>query len=255
MYLSRKLLISFLLILLWRVNYAQPKYDLKVVAVGIGEKNQTFNESNFPNIEFYYTPGLLSKAELDETGKSVVALLGDGAREIFEGTPELLAKWWDDRDLRSYAILFDRNGVGAWQGKLRREEIFDNKGKGADEDNLEDAVTTLIEDEEFPEFDDGKEFDYEEDDCLLQTKMPDFEVTSARGDKKSIKNIIENGKTTLFVFFQISKDVDVNAAQKSEKSESLGSFLGGLTQSAAGVTWSELFKNLEFYIYNNDVKL
>lgn len=255
MCLSNKFLFSFLLLLLWGVNYAQPKYNLKVVAVGIGDKNPTFNESNFPNIEFYYTPGLVSKAEVDETGKAVVALLGDVAREIFEGTPEILAKWWDDKDLRSYAILFDRNGVGTWQGRLSREVILDNKGKGVSEDNLEDAVEKLVEDEELTEFDNGKNFDFEKDDCLLQTKMPDFEVTSARGEKKSVKSVIENGKTTLFVFFQISKDVDIDAGKKTEESESVGSILSGFTKSAAGVTWSELFKNLEFYIYNNDIRL
>lgn len=253
--LFNKFLISFILTLLWGISYAQPKYDIKVVAVGIGEKNPTFNENNFPNIEFYYTPGLASKAEIDETGKAVVALLGDGAREVFEGTPELLAKWWDDRDLRSYAVLFDKNGIGTWQGVLRRQEIFDNKGKGVNEENLEDAIQKLIEDEELTEFDIEKTFDFEDDESMLQAKMPDFEVTSAKGDKKLIRSVIENGKTTLLVFFQISKDVDVNAAKKSEESKSFGSFLSGMTQSAAGVVWSELFKNLEFYIYNNDVKI
>lgn len=255
MFSSKKFLFSFLLIMLCGAGYAQSQYDIKVVAVGIGEKNPTFSESNFPNIEFYYTPGLVSKAEVDETGKAVVALLGDGAREVFEGKPEVLAKWWDDRDLRSYAILFDKNGVGTWQGMLRREEIMDNNGKGANEENLENAVQALLEDGETTELDNEKAFDFEDDECLLQTKMPDFEVATATGEKKSIKSVVENGKTTLLVFFQISKDVDVNAAKKSEESKSFGSFLSGMTQSAAGVLWSQLFKNLEFYIYNNDVKI
>lgn len=236
-------------------SYAQPKYDIKVIAVGIGEKNPSFDESKFPNIEFYYTPELISKAEVDETGKAVVALLGDGAREIFEGKPDILAKWWDDKDLRSYAVLFDKNGTGTWQGKLRREEILDNSGEGAEESVLDDALEVLIEDEEVTDFDEDKEFDYTDDDSFLETKMVDFDVTTPGGEIKSIKSVVENGKTTLLVFFQISKDVDINEAKKSEESKSLGSFLGGMIKSEAGIKWSELFKNIESNIFDNDVKL
>ncbi len=235
--------------------FAQEISSLKVVAVGIGAKNPTFVEKKFPHIEFYYTPELISKAELSETGKSALALLAeDATREVFEGKPELLSKWWDERDLRFYSTLFDKNGVGAWQGKLNRsDDLMAINGKGV-ESGFEDALEYLIEDGKVAEFDSDKKFNYEAFDCLIETKMPDFEIISVDGVKKSIKSVVENGNTTLLVFFQIPSSVDLNAAKKEVKEESgFGGFLSAMTQSAAGSHWESTFINIESIIFEHKV--
>jgi len=118
-----KIFVSFIVLLIFsQTALAQDTYDINVIMIGIGGKNATFDESKYPDLSFYYTPNLVSKAELGETAKSALSLFGDGAREIFEGKPDILAKWWDDKDLRNYALLFDKNGVGTWQGRLNIED-------------------------------------------------------------------------------------------------------------------------------------
>ncbi len=232
---------------------AQGKYDINVVAIGIGEKNPTFDEGRFPHISFYYTPKLISKAEVGEEGKAAVALFGGAAREVFEGEPEVLAKWWDETDIRNHAIIFDKNGVGAWQGWLKPDrDLIDCEGKG-EESSVEDIFEYLLEDNEVIEFDDGKEFDYEDNDCLIETKMVDFMVVTPTGEEKSTKSIVENGKATMVIFFQISKDVDLNAVANVEEDESVGSFLGSIVKTTAGESWEVLFKKIEGEFFEHDV--
>lgn len=235
---------------------AQDIPDVKVIMLGIGAKNATFDETRFPHLSFFYTPELISQAQLDGTEKSALSLLaGDATREVFEGKPELLAKWWDETDIRSHAILFDKNGVGTWQGWIdRKDELMDSRGYG-DEEELEDAFEFLFEDEEVTELDADKEFDYEDNDCLIESKIPDFEVTSVSGEKKSIKNMVEDGKATLLVFFQIPSDVDLVAAKKEVKKEDgLSGFLGGLTQTVAGEEWEQTIIKIENQLFQYKIE-
>lgn len=56
---SLVLLISVVFILV-NVNAQKlSKMAPKVIAIGIGEKNLTFDESMFPDIDIYYTPNLI----------------------------------------------------------------------------------------------------------------------------------------------------------------------------------------------------
>jgi len=126
-------------------------------------------------------------------------------------------------------------------------------GKGV-ESGFEDALEYLIEDGKVAEFDSDKKFNYEAFDCLIETKMPDFEIISVDGVKKSIKSVVENGNTTLLVFFQIPSSVDLNAAKKEVKEESgFGGFLSAMTQSAAGSHWESTFINIESIIFEHKV--
>ena len=248
-------LIVFLFLAFSALIAGEDKYDINVIMIGIGAKNPTFDESKFPNLKFYYTPGLVSKAELDETAKGALSLFaGETAREVFEGKPDILAKWWDEMDLRNYALIFDKNGVGTWQGKLNIEDdlVEDSEGEG-EESSLEDTFEFLIEDGNTVDFDEDKEFDCEDDDSIIETKLPDFEVVAPDSSKIMISELMSNDKPTMIVFFQISKDVDINAAKDADKEESVGGFLSSQVQSAAGLNWKHLMKNLEFYIFGNEV--
>ncbi|MFA6597043.1 MAG: hypothetical protein WCS69_04910 [Ignavibacteriaceae bacterium] len=245
-----KKVICLLSMFVFSLIYAQPKYDINVIAVGIGEKNPTFNESLFPHIAFYYTPKLVSQAQLNETGKSALSFVGKAAREVFEGEPKVIAQWWDERDLRKHAIVFDKNGVGTWQGYLEvGGELIDSKGKG-EESSLEDTFEFLLEDNEIMDYDKDKEFDPDDFDCLIERKMVDFEVAANDGKTKSIKSCVEIGKPTMVVFFQIPKDVDINAMKTEKKDESVGGFLSSMTQQAAGENWMTMFKDIESQFFN-----
>jgi hypothetical protein len=199
---------------------------------------------------------MISQAEVGDEVKSAVALFGGSTREVFAGKPEILVNWYDEMDLRNYALVFDKNGVGTWQGKLDLEDhmIEDSEGKG-EEESLEDTFEFLIEDGEEMDYDEDKEFDYEDDDSIIEMNMPDFEVVAVDGTKKSINALSKTGKTTMIVFFQISKDIDLNAADEVKEEEGIGGFLSATTKSMAGFGWQQLMRQIEFYVYGNEIEV
>ncbi len=252
-----KIFISiFILLIFSQPIFSQKGYNINVIMIGIGGKNPTFDESKYQNLTFYYTPELVSQAKLGKEAKSALSVFSGGAsREIFEGKPDILAKWWDNRDLRNYALLFDKNGVGTWQGKLDIEDnlVEDSKGEG-DESDLENTFENLLEDDEVTELDKDKKFDYEDDDSIIETLMPNFKVTALDSSQISIRQLIKKGKPTMVVFFQISKDVDLNAAKKEvKKDKGIGEFFGSAVQTMAGNDWKTLMENIEFYIFGKKV--
>ena len=78
--------------------FAQAKYQAKVVVVFMGEKNATFDESLFPNCEFYYTPGIVASEKKVNTlsGKIAGDITGNDYSQTydveFSGTPEAAYK-------------------------------------------------------------------------------------------------------------------------------------------------------------------
>ncbi|GAB4126976.1 MAG: hypothetical protein Fur0015_00550 [Ignavibacteriales bacterium] len=233
------------LILIASTCFSQDMSKLKVIMVGIGGMNPTLDHGKYPHLKFYYTPELKSQAQLNATEKSALSLFGGmkSSREIFKGEPKILADWWDEIDLRGHAILFDKNGVGFWQGWVDRlDDIFDSRGYG-EEKELGDALEAIFDDGETADFDDDKEFEADEDDNLIERKMVDFIVVGKDEKPISVASIIEPGKPTLIVFFSLPLDIDITAAAKEEKRND--SFLGSLTQTVVGFEYEKLFQKVE----------
>jgi len=254
---SFNVVISFVILYIFvqSIVTAQDAYDINVIMIGIGEKNPTFDESYFPNLEFYYTPNLVSQAELNETGKSALSLFVEEAREVFEGEPEILAKWWDEMDLKNYALVFDKNGIGAWQGKLELDDnlVEDSDGEGK-ENSLEDTFEMLLKDGNVMELDKEKEFDCGDDDSIIETNIPDFEVIAVDSSKKSVLELTKSGKTTMVVFFQIPKDADLMGTDAVKKEEGgLTGLINATVQVYAGFDWIQLMEKLESNIYGNEI--
>ena len=226
----------------------------ELLMVGIGAKNPTFSESKFPHLNIVYTPGLKSQAQMGGTGKSALSLLGGKAtREIFKGTPEFLEKWWDKTDIRYHAVLFDANGVGAWEGWIdRRDDIMDSGGYG-DDKNLGKMIKNIVKKGKTAKLK-NKKFNAKKPDALLNMEMPDFEVVSARNVGASINSLIEDGKPTLVVFFQIPPDADLQSAKESGAGKSSGGFLKSMVQATAGADWENMFKRLEGQFFNNTIR-
>ena len=101
----------------------------------------------------------------------------------------------------------------------------------------------------------SKEFDFEDVDCIIETKIPDFEVVALDGSKISFQSLTKGEKPTMVVFFQISKDVNINAAEENKNNENVGEYFGAVAQSMAGKTWHELMQDLEYYIFENEVEV
>jgi len=102
--------------------------------------------------------------------------------------------------------------------------------------------------------DEDKEFDFEDDDSIIETLIPGFKVSTIDSSQKDIRELIKKGKPTMVVFFQISKDVDLNAAKKEvKKDKGIGGFFSSTVKTMAGNNWKSLMENIEFYIFGKKV--
>ena len=225
----------------------------KVVVLGIGEKNETLDESLYPNLEFYYTPNLESKAKANSTAKAFASMAG-AAKETFEGEPEFLAELWNEKDLKNGFMLFDKEGVCATQGyHILQQGNNIEKRRCVDNDKLSDHFKKYVKKEKTAK-PAKRDMKLRKDDFMVGHEMPDFKVVSVDGEEKSIQSVI-NGEPTLVVFFQLSKDIDIAEGKKADQSDKSGKQLfNTMTQAAAGADVENLFVQLEGQLFNYDAR-
>lgn len=244
------------------VEAKKKKEKLNVLMIGIGAKNPTFDESRFPDLTFVYTPGLVSQAKMGSAGKSALALFaGKSSREIYKGTPKVLETWWDKKNLRHHTILFDKNGIGSWEGWLNlvegrgdRTQMEDTRGKGKKKE-LSKMLKLIHKKGKTTKVKEGKDFNPKKDNAILNRKMPDFDVVPFDSEEsKPISSYIETGKPVLVVFFQISPDVNLKEAKESGKGKSGKSFMKAMMAGAAGAEWEKAFVMLEKHLFGYRVK-
>ncbi|MCD4834643.1 MAG: hypothetical protein K8R31_12655 [Bacteroidales bacterium] len=209
----------------------------KVVVIGIGEKNSTLDESQYPNLKFYYTPELINIAE-----------------ETFSGKPEFLVTLGNDKNLKETFMLFDKNGVCVTQGYRLLSQNNDIGAKlCVDKDNLQNHLKTYVKKEKEGKAS-SKEMKLKKSDYMIGYKMPEFNVVTPSGEEVSFNSIVE-GQATLIVFFQLSSDIDIAEGKKSDQSDKSGKQLfAAMTQGAAGSKTTKLFVNLESQFFNYDTR-
>ena len=213
----------------------------KVVVLGIGEKNPTLDESQYPNIKFYYTSELKSTSTADD-------------KEMFSGKPEFLATLWNDKNLKETFMLFDKNGVCVTQGYRLLSQNNDIGAKlCVDKDNLQNHLKSYVKKGKEGK-ESTKEMKLKKSDYMIGYKMPEFNVTTPSGEEVSFSSIVE-GQATLVVFFQISSDIDIAEGKKADQSGKSGrAFMSAMAQGATGSSLAKLFVNLESQFFNNDVR-
>lgn len=241
-----------LLVLTLGINAKSKQPVPEIIMIGIGERNPTFNESLYPDITFYYTPDLVSQAQAGEAVKAAVALSG-AARESFSGEPEFIANVNDEHDLKKAFFVFDKNGVCYSHGYDigRRGDLI--KTVGIDGNSLGDTFKDVLTKEKEAKKS-KKEMKIKKDDFMLGHQMPDFNIVSPDGASVSIKSITESGKPVMIIFFQLSKDLDIQAAKESGKGKSGKSFGKAMLSGAAGVTLTNLCNSIESEFFQYDVE-
>lgn len=234
------------------VTYAQiKKYPPKVVVIGIGEKNPTFNEEQYPNLKFYYTPQLVPQNEnINETASAAVSL-SDGAQILYKGQPEFLSNLWNNVIANNFFMLFDNESRCYTLGYdlLRQNNDIGNR-LCIDKKTLNEHVKAIVKK--------GKVIKQNKKEIIVQkkkfnktmvgNKLPDFNVVDVNGDSISINSVINN-EPTLLVFFNLPKNIDINKA-KTEKTATMKSMFS----AASGSSISSLFINLESQVFNNNVR-
>jgi len=107
----------------------------QVVVVNIGAKNPTFNEKQYPNLKFYYSPNL-KPINRDSTLTLMDAMID--AKYLYEGTPEFLEKIWNKNIINANSfMLFDKNNYCYTQGSFNNSKCVNDKSLA---DNLKSCV-------------------------------------------------------------------------------------------------------------------
>jgi hypothetical protein len=243
----KRALFFLLIVVVSMLNgFSQGKNVPAVMMIGIGAKNPTFEESNFKNFKFYYTPGLVNQITDEKDSKAakgaVSAFGGKSMKAAYKGEPKLLEEMWAKKEMRFHALLYDKNGVACWEGYLDpNREITDIKG--FEDNTLKDALkdyvdkAKVVEKEASGEIEiidagslrRGKYYSYP----LAERKIPAFNVVDVSGAEVAIKSITESGAPVLLIFFEIPSDIDLKAAKESSKpslSQMLQSGGGKVTQ-------------------------
>lgn len=203
-----------------------------IVAIGLGAQNPTLDESKFPDITFYYTPGLkATHGETSNAGKVFLAVSGDKARINLAGEPKFLADLNDTHALGNGAYLvIDKNGVVVSQGYRLTDHVLNRKD--TEGEKLKDIFKTYIDKDKDGKYK-PKEIKFKKDDCLLHQKIPNFELQNSAGETVSMDDITKSGKVTLITFFQLDPTVDVKGGNKIADEKDAGKAAG---MSAASVS-------------------
>ncbi|MFC1481455.1 hypothetical protein ACFL6E_04315 [Candidatus Neomarinimicrobiota bacterium] len=183
-------------------------YDLKLIMVVLGEADESLSVSTGPNLDIVFSPGLM-QAPVDKYRKRLAQVAGVEPTPVFMGAPELFAKWSQQLDLRHQAILFDRAGYGAWEGRLNLSGDKNNRlytSRGMDYRLKDRTLGDVLE----PYCVDGKMIkagarlrSYQRGNVLaLGRIMPDVEVTIAAGELVQLADLAAAGSPILVVFFE-----------------------------------------------------
>lgn len=161
----------------------------KVIMIGIGAKNPTFNEALYPNLNFYYTPGFV-------IGKKDV--LGARKETSLSGDPKFLADINNNGSgLDKQFYVFDKNGLCYTQG-YRFTGI---ESSSTEKNPLKDTFKDLLKKDKVAKAS-KKEMKMKKNDFLLGFKMPEYNVSEVNGTEVSIKSITEGGEPVIIIFWK-----------------------------------------------------
>ena len=236
-------LLSLLIILFGSFSISQTiNHDFKIVVIYFGEPIIDFNENEYKNIDFYYTPKL--KAFTDSTSGKI----------IFSGKPKILEEWWAKQDLQYHTILYDINGIGAWEGTLSNNIL---KSEGFNNLVFEDALNKFVKNRTTSEETDrqfnfyssnsvyrGKYYQYP----FVERKIVPFYVYDNTYKAYLINEIVEKEKPVLLVFYYMDNLAGLQTSNINSNSISV-------QKNEINRKTLQLFNNLELlgnsYVYKN----
>ncbi|MBI9055725.1 MAG: hypothetical protein JEY96_18030 [Bacteroidales bacterium] len=231
------------------------KYQPKLVAVFMGEKNQTFDENRFSDVNCYYIPEMkiIESENKNTTTKSVMSGLGvdrDEEMQEFEGKPEGMIY------RRNMILAFDKNGILAGSGKMSKDLHLDKipltigKNMGNFEyTNLAELSKQLIKKDKPMKA--GKKmkakkprvYDY------VTFNVPDFEVSDSEGNKTTINTIVKDSQMTVVVFIYLDNDFNTQAGTEN------GAGFESTVQTVAAEKQLKLLVKIEEEIFGKKVNL
>lgn len=222
------------------ISLGQVKYPPKVIVLFVGEKNTTFDESKFPNCNFYYTPGIKIKE------KKAKVLFGKSTYDLeFSGTPE---EFYHTKMVGD-VYFFDKNGIISGRYK-NFDYILTSRKRG---------LTGSPKSENYKVF--SKGFVKKGKTTKKAKKQPrkpkflwdyyglqlpkDFEVEDASGKKASLQSLVTGNNLTLLYTIYLPPTTDLNKGMESgDKKKSL-KFIKDALNTSKGIKALDLLSDFE----------
>lgn len=224
----------------------------EIILIGIGAKNPTFNEAQYPHLKFYYTPELAYQQQTGDGSKGA-AVLGSLVDEILVGSPEFITKVNSAHDILKCFFVFDKSGVCYTQGyDITRKGDFMKAGC-IDDKTLADAFKETIKKEKVAK-PSKKEMKLKKNDFMVGHKMPHSKVLDASGNEVGTETITESGKPVLVLFFNLASDIDIQAAKQSGEGKSGGAYAKDMMSGVKGAGITSFCENIESQFFNYDAR-
>lgn len=246
-------LVSLALILCLGLSAKKEKPMPKVILIGIGEKNPTFDESRYPHIEFYYTPNLVFEKQTGN-GTKAASVLGSVAGDILTGTPEFLVEVASEHALTNCFFLFDKNGVCYSHGyELGRRGHY-LKTVGIDGNALEDTFKETVEKGKEAKVA-KKEMKMQKSDFMMGREFPDFSIISVDGTKVSMTSLTKAGEPIFITFFSLDSDIDILEMYESGEGKTSKEYGKAVLSGVQGANVTGLCERIEKDFFSYDARV
>lgn len=258
----KKHYLVLLALLFVSVTFAQKldKIAPKIVVIGMGEKNPNFDESQFPDLNFYYTPTI----DIDYGTEEMVAAAIKKATNpfykpqpvLYSGTPEWIVKTEENRGAESTFLLFDAEGTCYTIGYNLVKDVAGARceNKKSLNDNLSDVVkkgkTAKAAKKAYSE---GSPH------SLIGNKVENFPIQSSAGENIELSDLLGE-EATLVVIFHLPLDIDFRPLPTQEEMKALGKKEGSKAQFKAnliqemGKDATEVLRELETQFFKMKFK-
>lgn len=262
----KKLALFVFVLVLGLPTIAQMKYQPKTIVVFRGEKNSTFDESKYPNMEFYYTPDikleeLIESTKEKESLKATLSVTGlslsEGSSASFTGTPELVANILGLNTM----FFFDKNAVvSGWKNDHMSDVIISAKK------NLQGSFDVISFDKLCKNYiKKGAETKVSKKEVKEKNKgnlkasvghyLPeDFEVEKANGEKISFTSLVTGHALTMVVFAYLNPIFDLKQGMESGADKSGKEYAGDVVSTIAAKKQIDLLNDIENQIYGYKVE-
>lgn len=209
------------------------KYPPKVVALFLGEKSQNFDESRFPDIDFYYVvkknyknpKGMLVNFEANQAlafdkNSTLVSYTKDIISNLNNSNSNFItSKRGEYTNLDNLAKQYVKKGDEMKMGK---------KFKGKDPNKLSDKYISF--------------------------QLPDFTVNTAANKEVSFNSITKGNPLTLVIFVHLDSDTDGSKGTESGANKSGSQFMKDVSGTLSFDKQLKALNSAEEVIFGKDMR-
>jgi len=268
----RKILILTVLFFAVSMTFGQMKYKPKVVVVVLGPKNPTFDESKFPDLSFYYTPGLRlkvsGKVAANNTSKHAwSSALGVGRtahaedHDTYVGKPEILLQ---NNISSGYTYILDKNGIingkifsgkqADFNSRTNFLVKFNRTQRKWETESLGDLLKDLVKKgETYQAPKKKKKSKHPPKLFTVGQSVGHFDVVNKDGTKKDIQTLVKGNPATLLIFLYINPEYDFNKGKESGAGKKGRDYMNQVAQTAAADKQIAPLFNIESGIFGKRI--